>query len=431
MVGFEGAFDEFSVEMGDFDVSKRDDYHNCLWQCSEGGSIDQLPVIHNGKILFGSFNRKFYALDLRTHEPVWIFEAHDRIGLSSPVLYKDSVIFGSYDRNVYRLDTETGNLIWKFETQGEIASSVVTHEGLCYFSSRDQNLYAVRCDDGGLVWKFHTYKPNVSVPTIHGERMFFGSSDRNLYCLERKTGNLIWKFEAEEELVVIRPLLIVNDCIYLGTMGTMIYSISINDGRLVWKKKFGDYGMTRGGAYLKGMIVQPTQGGFLYAFTPDGRVLWKVTRNETFTSVITDGERIYTSSEDEYFYCFDSDGKLVWRFKMEGPVWQPALVHEGVVYAGSNDCFLYALDARSGELLWKFRSPGSPITHPPIRSYFEVSVKIREEEIGSGSDKKYEVKLSDDEDDGTSSYKSRITYQISTQYGAKGKYQIDSHEEEF
>jgi hypothetical protein len=30
-----------------------------------------------------------------------------------------------------------------------------------------------------------------------------------------------------------------------------------------------------------------------------------------------------------------------------------------------------------------------------------------------------------------SAYKSRITYQISTQYAAKGKYQVDSEEEEF
>ena len=37
----------------------------------------------------------------------------------------------------------------------------------------------------------------------------------------------------------------------------------------------------------------------------------------------------------------------------------------------------------------------------------------------------------EDEADGTSAYKSRVTYQVSTQYQAKGKYQIDSDEEAF
>ncbi len=424
-----GSFDDFSVEMGDFEVTKREDYHNCLWECTEGGSIDQEPVIHNGKILFGSFNRKFYALDLKTREPVWIFEAQDRIGLCSPSVYKNSIIVGSYDENIYRLDMDTGELIWKFRTQGEIASTGALKDGVYYSASRDQNLYAIDCETGELIWKFRTLKPNVSVPTVHGEKLFFGSSDRNLYCLDRRTGEVLWKFEAEEEIVVIRPLLVIGECIYVGTMGTMMYAININDGTCVWKKKFGDYGMTRGGVYLKGLIIQPTQGGFIYAFTPEGDIAWKVSRNETFTSVATDGENVYTSSEDLNFYCFDSEGKLVWKYKMEGPAWQPGLIHEGVVYVGSNDCFLYAFDAASGELLWKFRCPGSPISHPPIRSYFEVTIKHKKKDFEEVQDKKYDLKIA--EEDGTSAYKTRMTYQVSTQYGAKGKYQIDSKEEAF
>jgi outer membrane protein assembly factor BamB len=215
----------------------------------------------------------------------------------------------------------------------------------------------------------------------------------------------------------------------MGTMGTMMYAVDINDGRAVWKKRLGDWGITRGQALLKGMLIQPTQGGNLYAIRPDGTVVWKIAKNHVFTSVTTDGERIYTGSEDLHYYCFDADGKVVWRFRMEGPVWQPATIHEGIVYFGSYDCNLYALDVKNGKLLWKFRCPGAPSTYPPIKSFFEVAIKLPEREFEAEPEKRYDLRIREDEDDGTGAYKSRITYQVSTRYASRGKYQVDSDED--
>ena len=45
-------------------------------------------------------------------------------------------------------------------------------------------------------------------------------------------------------------------------------------------------------------------------------------------------------------------------------------------------------------------------------------------------EKRYEFGLTE-EDDNTSQYQSRITYQMTTQYASKGKYKVDSSEEEF
>ncbi len=48
------------------------------------------------------------------------------------------------------------------------------------------------------------------------------------------------------------------------------------------------------------------------------------------------------------------DGSLIWTFTTGGPVLAAPAVMHGVVYAGSDDGSLYALDADSGELLWSF-----------------------------------------------------------------------------
>jgi len=52
-------------------------------------------------------------------------------------------------------------------------------------------------------------------------------------------------------------------------------------------------------------------------------------------------------------------GDLKWKFKTEGKIFASPLVKNGVVYIGSEDGFLYALDEKSGETKWKFKTDGA------------------------------------------------------------------------
>ncbi len=49
-------------------------------------------------------------------------------------------------------------------------------------------------------------------------------------------------------------------------------------------------------------------------------------------------------------------GKLQWEFYTEGPIRFAPAVWQGKVYAGSDDGWLYALDASTGELVWKLKA---------------------------------------------------------------------------
>ena len=52
------------------------------------------------------------------------------------------------------------------------------------------------------------------------------------------------------------------------------------------------------------------------------------------------------------------DPTLAWRFETQGAVRAAPVVAEGVLYVGSNDGSLYALDAESGEERWRFSTDG-------------------------------------------------------------------------
>lgn len=54
----------------------------------------------------------------------------------------------------------------------------------------------------------------------------------------------------------------------------------------------------------------------------------------------------------------DSGIEPIWAFQVEDAVRSTPLLHEGVVYVGSYDNNLWALDARDGSLVWKFATEG-------------------------------------------------------------------------
>jgi len=54
--------------------------------------------------------------------------------------------------------------------------------------------------------------------------------------------------------------------------------------------------------------------------------------------------------------AYDTEtGQQRWQFFTEGPVRFAPVFHDGKLYAGSDDGYLYCLDAAKGTLLWKFR----------------------------------------------------------------------------
>lgn len=69
----------------------------------------------------------------------------------------------------------------------------------------------------------------------------------------------------------------------------------------------------------------------------------------------------------EAVYCSDAVRKLAgvrWRFATEGPVRSSPVVADGVVYVGSGDHALRAIDARTGAEKWKYDA-GAPVDSTP------------------------------------------------------------------
>ncbi len=59
-------------------------------------------------------------------------------------------------------------------------------------------------------------------------------------------------------------------------------------------------------------------------------------------------------------------GELRWQFRTQGRIWSSPTIVDGVVYFGSMDRYLYALDTQTGEEKWKFKTGHSVISTPAV-----------------------------------------------------------------
>lgn len=94
-------------------------------------------------------------------------------------------------------------------------------------------------------------------------------------------------------------------------------------------------------------------------------------------------KKIFFGSWDTYLYCLDAeDGSLIWKFKTGGPIWSasPAISDEGILYAVSDDKYLYSFDL-DGTLLWKVKTGGKLRSTPSIGPDGDVYVSCTDSHI--------------------------------------------------
>ena len=421
--GFEFGAQGFDLETGDLEVRKSKVFDRML-RVGPGGSLNVRPLVLGDRVIAGCYNHILYCLSARSGGLAWKFAASGPVGSSSPATDGRKVFFGSWDQNAYALDAGTGELCWKFATGGGIVKAGCLGRDSFCIGSKDGHVYCLDRESGGLVWKFRTFGiVNCAVMAADG-KVFFGSYDRNFYCLSEDDGRLLWKFPTQGEISSLNGALAHGGMVYFASMDNNLYAVNAGSGRLAWKLRVSDYGSSVFPVLAGGFICHAARDGSIIGISLDGRIIWRFgsAAAEAMGAPLADGGCIFTGSGDRNLYCLDAAGRPVWKFPTQGQVWgQPAIWGDSVIF-GSWDCNLYSVDKDTGAQRWKYWTGGSPCHVPPPYESFRVQVRIPKERLEEKK-KLYDTSFAGEAEDADGLYKSRITYQISTHYREKGKYQ--------
>jgi outer membrane protein assembly factor BamB len=201
-----------------------------------------------------------------------------------------------------------------------------------------------------IKWKFPTGDRIVSSPVYSDKILYFGGDDGNVYAVDAKTGRQIWK-RITGGPVSATPA-VANGVVYVGSYDGKFYALNAQTGAVKWK--FATGGERRFEAKgLHGM--QPKNQTIADAF-------------DVFLSspVVANGA-VYFGSGDGNVYALDAaSGELRWKFKTGDVVHASPAFADGVLFFGSWDSYFYAVDAKTGKEKWRFHGGEDALMHNQI-----------------------------------------------------------------
>ena len=151
----------------------------------------------------------------------------------------------------------------------------------------------------------------------------------------------------------LRGLAVQNDRVFVTTMHSSTYAFIADSGTLMWQHS------TRGDSIptLSGDTLYVPSGGMYALSTHDGSERWAYpTRDGVTTTPVIVDDTLYAGSYGDTVYALDATaGNVRWIYPTYGRVYVAPIVNQGVVYAGIGNAGarLFAIDAKSGKLIWK------------------------------------------------------------------------------
>lgn len=201
-----------------------------------------------------------------------------------------------------------------------------------------------------IKWKFHTAGRVISSPAVVDGVVYVGSTDGNLYAIDAATGTQKWKFETKS-WEVSSPA-VASGMVYFLSYDGHLYALDAATAQVKWKFATGGEKHYAGTHlhYLQPEVETMPDPWDFYLSSP---AVWN--------------GAVFFGSSDGNVYALDAiSGALKWKFKTGDVVHSSPAIADGTLYIGSWDTYLYGIDAASGAEKWKFKTGEDPVAHNHI-----------------------------------------------------------------
>lgn len=348
-----------------------------IWKRSTKGPVASTPAIANGLVYVNSYDGNFYALNAETGALKWKFATEGErrfeakglhgmqpknqtiadpfdIYLSSPVVAEGAVYFGSGDGNVYALDAATGDLRWKFKTDDVVHASPAFANGTVFIGSWDSYFYAIDAKSGKERWRFHGGEDPLihnqvgfqASPAVVDGIVYTGCRDAQMYALDATNGKEKWRFDNTLSWVNTSPAVAQGKVFFATSDSSLYHVIDALAGKSIIRQQ-GKANMFSSPAIAGNVVFIGVLNGTLEARdVKTGELLWD------FQTDASKQNKGWVLTADRKFndplLFFDNwrEAPLLAQDLQTtvGSIFSSPLVADGVVYFGSTDGYLYALD---------------------------------------------------------------------------------------
>jgi outer membrane protein assembly factor BamB len=227
---------------------------------------------------------------------------------------------------------------WTFQTGADIYTTPIIYDSTVFIGSKDSNFYAIDAQSGEEKWHYQTDHPVLSTAAIFDDGICFESGNQ-LYLLDF-SGNFLHKFTLYEGTVTEQidswdfnhsSPNVIDSIVYIASENGWIYGFDLND-------------------YTTSFQAQtPTQSTI-----------------RTKPVIDNSNNRLFVGDWDGVLYAYNLlNGEILWSYDTKDDntyawtnfICSPIILYNDVVYFAGRSCNAYALEASTGERIWKFNEP--------------------------------------------------------------------------
>lgn len=201
-----------------------------LWRVRSAVS-ESSPLVVGRTVYFGSWDRKMYAVDTKTHRVKWTYTTGDKVK-DSPAYADGTIYFASYDRKVYAVNAKTGKLAWASSGNGTFYATPSVAYGRIFIGNTDGRVYAFGAKSGHLLWARSTGDWVYSSAAVWHRTVYVGSYSHRFYALDAATGDVRWTFPTSR--AVTGAATVMDGLVYFASLAGKTYALDALTGKKQW-----------------------------------------------------------------------------------------------------------------------------------------------------------------------------------------------------
>ncbi len=323
----------------------------------ESSGDDPLPITFNPSVIIGSENMFLYAYDPKSGEKHWELFLNTAIK-ASPVLLDTCVYVAGYDGNLYKIDAKRGTLLKTLKDfpNSTFEGTPLVHDKRIYLPSTNDTLYCI--EDDVIKWKFNGESDIVTSPTVTSDnKIVFATLGGKVFTAGALDGLPGWTFEPTPTTSFRSSPVAANKFIFIGGMDNNMYSIVNETGAQKWVFPTG-YPIESSPLVYGGNCIFGSDDFKLYCVdTATGLHRWLTgpvqTGDRIQSSPFAKDNVVYVGSFDQHMYAVNIlNGEVKWKYKTYGLIKSSPVLYDGMLYFGSADKFFFALDPVLGKPRW-------------------------------------------------------------------------------
>lgn len=349
-----------------------------LWRIQAKDQVISAVTVANGLAYVGSNDGVIHAIDIATGTESWTFETGPDAGSPFTIIDGDTVYAVGGDGMAHALNAASGTEIWHSDPALLIGNQVTLDGDTLYVGGQDAQYFALNRADGSLRWTATLGGiPQSRATVVLNDTVYFGADDGKAYALDGATGLVTWTFDSGME--VIKSVSTADGLIFLpasnpSTAGAAMIAVSVDTGTEVWRYDNDGAYASSGTPLGTNLLVGMGNGELKSLNIATGAVNWTYdTGNGSEIGAgasIVDGIAYFVSIDYGLYAVDATTGQEVWRVQLDGSMNMSPAIIDGVIYVGTFAGGIYAL----GDGGTSLTSDATPIATPESAPVTSLSV---------------------------------------------------------